>query len=290
MSDNGLMCRPWLEQFDYPSPNKFPKTILNAKELPQNLNWQTDRKQIESSLPLTTFLYTEVCENYCRSPFNKDTYTNFMEKLQVPRVLNGKKDVQVLLKPPFVVSYDSMAVDAGLGTKQRATAEMLNKWCLLPQFIHILMAHKYNMSIVEAAKDPKVARLVTYAMRYHVHNHGFSNIGGHACMPMYDLQFTQCLGKDQTQLILAALYLTEIINATLTTIHDDDGYLSGTKQDVLTALRRKKLLKETKEVSLLLSTMNIYANCPGIDRMISELGKKIHFVNIFSRLRQQDLQ
>ena len=26
--------------------------------------------------------------------------------------------------------------------------------------------------------------------------------------------------------------------------------------------------------------MNIYANNPGIDRMISELGKKIHFVNI----------
>ena len=120
-----------------------------------------------------------------------------------------------------------MAIDAGLGKKQRATAEMLNKWCLLPQFIHILMAHKYNMSIVEAAKDPKVARLVIYAMRHHVHNHGFSNIGGHACMPMYDLHFTQCLGNNQTQLILAALYLTEIVNATLTTIHDDDKYLSA---------------------------------------------------------------
>ena len=108
------------------------------------------------------------------------------------------------------------------------------------------MAHKYNVSIVEAAKDPKVARLVIYVMRHHVHNYGFSNIGGHACMAMSDLQFTQCLGKDHSQLILAALYLTEIINATLATIDDDDDNLSVTKQgqsthpshQVLTALQR----------------------------------------------------
>ena len=100
-------------------------------------------------------------------------------------------------------------------------------------------------------------------------------------MPMYDLHSTQCLGNNQTQVILAALYLTEIVNATLTTIHDDDKYLSDPSQEELTAWRRKKLLKETTEVSLLLSTMNIYANNPGIDRMISDLGKKLHFVIFF---------
>ena len=80
-----------------------------------------------------------------------------------------------------------MAIDAGLGKKQRATAEMVNKWCLLPLFIHILMADKCNVSVVETAKDPKVAKVVIYAMIHHVHNHGFSNIGGHACMTMYGL-------------------------------------------------------------------------------------------------------
>ena len=73
-------------------------------------------------------------------------------------------------------------------------------------------------------------------------------------MAMYDLQFNQCLGKDQTQFILAALYLTEIINATLTTIDDDDENLSATKQgqsthpshQVLIALRQEKLVKEIK--------------------------------------------
>ena len=198
MGDDELDNRPWLKGFDYSSPNKFPKTILNAKDLPQNLNWREHQIQIEANLPLAAFLYTDDCENYCKSSFYKNNYTNFMDKLQVPRVLNGKKDDQVSLKPPFVISYESMAVDAGLGTKQRATAEMLNKWCLLPPFIHSLMAHKCHVSIVEAAKDPKMALLVTHAMRHHVHNHGFSNIGGQSCMAMCNIQFTQCLGKDQT--------------------------------------------------------------------------------------------
>ena len=77
-----------------------------------------------------------------------------------------------------------MAIHAELEEQQRAAAEMANKWCLLPHFMHILMAKKYNMSLNEAAKDPKVAQLLIYAMRQNVHNHGFSNIDGHACMLM----------------------------------------------------------------------------------------------------------
>ena len=94
MSDNELMHRPWLEQFDYPSPNKFPKTILIAGELTQTLHWQTDRAKIKTSLPLTDFLYTEVCEDYCKSPFDKDNIANFMEKLKVPCALNEKKMIE----------------------------------------------------------------------------------------------------------------------------------------------------------------------------------------------------
>ena len=182
-----------------------------------------------------------------------------------------------------------MAIDAGLGEKQRATTEMVNKWCMLPLCIHILWADKNNVSVVETAKDPKVAKLVTCAMRHHVHNHGFSNIGGHACMSVYDLQYNQCLWKGDTQIILAALYLTEIINATLASIDDEYENLSATEQgrsthpsrETLISLRREKLVKETKEVSLLLSTVNIYANCPGTDKMISELGKKFTFCKYY---------
>ena len=90
-------------------------------------------------------------------------------------------------------------------------------------------------------------------------------------MFVYDLSHTNLLVNGDTEVILAALYLTEIVNAALTTIHDDD------KQDIsegeLLTIRRNKLLKETRDISLLFSTMNHYANNPGNDRMINELGK-----------------
>lgn len=211
-----------------------------------------------------------------------------MAELEVPGVLNEKND-QVSFKPPFLISYKSMAIDAGLGEKQRATIEMVNKWCMLPLCIHILMAVKSNVSVAETAKVPKVAKLVTCAMKHHVHNHSFSSIGGHACMSMYNLQFNQCLGKGETQIILAALHLTEITNATLASIDDEYKNLSATEQgesthpshEVLIDQRREKLVKEIKEVSLLLSTMNIYANYPWTDKMISELGKKIVFCEYY---------
>ena len=273
MSDNELMNRPCLESIVYSSGNKFPKTILNAKELPRDLNWRNRRTEIRNVLPLTALLYTDDCENYCKAPFDKDNCDNFMNKLRVPCVSDETDNDEVSIEPPFVISYESMAVDAGQGTNQRATAEMVNKWYLLPKFIHILVAHKRNISIVEAARNPGVAGLVLYAMRHHVHNNGFSNIGGHACMFMYGLHHTQCLVDNQTQVILAALYLTEMVNATLTTIHDDDKCSSESSQEDWLVLRRKRLVKETTEILLLFSTLNIYANNPGIDRMISELGK-----------------
>ena len=97
-------------------------------------------------------------------------------------------------------------------------------------------------------------------------------------MPMYDLVFERYLGKDEChQMILAALYLTEIINATLTTIHIHKEYLSEKEEAQLTTVRQTKLLEKTREVSLLISTMNIYANVPGTDRMARELGEKFAF-------------
>ena len=65
------------------------------------------------------------------------------------------------------------------------------------------------------------------------------------------------------------------------TIHVDKEYLPETEEDELTTRRQTKLPEKTKEVSLLFSMMNVYANFPGTDRIVSELGLKNHFVNIF---------
>ena len=84
------------------------------------------------------FLYSDTSEKYCQTPFNQGSNSTFMAKLEVPRLPEKEVDALVFFKPPFVVSYESMAVDAGLGKNQRVNTEMVNKWCLMPKVIHIL--------------------------------------------------------------------------------------------------------------------------------------------------------
>ncbi len=63
-----------------------------------------------------------------------------MQELGVPHMIDRgtnttevwEADESIKLRPPFFVSYKSMAIDAGLGNRKRATTEMVNKWCILP--------------------------------------------------------------------------------------------------------------------------------------------------------------
>ena len=114
MSDNGLMNRPNLNDFAYPS-KKFPGVITKAKELPSNLNWQTNKEQIANVLPLTPVLYSEECENYCQSPFDKDNCDKLMNKFKVSSVSNESGGDVVSVGPPFVISFKTMSIDAGKG-------------------------------------------------------------------------------------------------------------------------------------------------------------------------------
>ena len=214
-----------------------------------------------------------------------------MQELEVPIMVNNgtsttdlfEADESVKVKPPFPISYESMAIDVGLGEKQRATTEMVNKWCLLPIFIHILLAHKTNKSLMDTASDPSVTSLILYAMRHHVHNHGNVNLSSHPCMHLiYELPRTRNLASGKCQVIPASIYLTEIVNAALTTLHHSD-ILDNNHQQTINP-RRARLKEAVSEVSELLSLLNIYAHHPGLDKMIDNLGKNIlHFVkNIFS--------
>ena len=169
-----------------------------------------------------------------------------------------------------------MAVDAGLGDKQRATTEMVNKWCLLSQYIHLILAHKKNISLVDAAKDERVGMMVIYAMRHHVTNHGTSNLVTDACAPWYGVKKEYNMAKGENNVIIAALYITEMVNAALTTITDNDG--EEQNRDKLFNLRKARLKKEISDVTMLLSTLTIYANNPGIDTMINQLGKKFYIL------------
>ena len=86
------------------------------------------------------------------------------------------------LQPVFLVSCDAMVPHAALGMNQRATAEMVNKWVLVPQIMHILTANRDHKYLIGVTKDKKLRRLVDYLMRHHVHDYSTSNLAAHACM------------------------------------------------------------------------------------------------------------
>ena len=203
MSDNALLNRPCLTKFSYTAENKFPG-VVGEKKLTKTLSWKEDRAKIAEQIPLTDFLYSTTFEDYCQDPFDEDNRRQFMQELEVPIMVNNgtsptdlwKADGSINVKPPFPIPYKSMAIDAGLGDKQRATTEMVNKWCLLPIFIHILLAHKTNKSLMDTASDPSVKILILYAMRHHVHNHGNVNLSSHPCMHLiYELPRTPNLAS-----------------------------------------------------------------------------------------------
>ena len=176
-----------------------------------------------------------------------------------------------MMKPPFIVSWEAMAVDAGLGCNQRATVEMVNKWLSLPKFIHILMAHKHSKSLVETGQDEEIHKLVLYAARHHVHNFSASNLSSHPCMNMiYNLENTPltCLATSSHAVIHASLYLTEIVNAALT-----DKSLTDPEEP--TPSKLNKLANVAKDIASKFSTLNQDAHYPGLDKIIDGLGK--HF-------------
>ena len=67
MTDDALVENPALGKFEYPSANKFPKTITAVKDLPAgtgNLEWKTDRNRICAVLENVSILSTDVFVNY----------------------------------------------------------------------------------------------------------------------------------------------------------------------------------------------------------------------------------
>ena len=138
------------------------------------------------------------------------------------------------------------------------------------------MAHKKNISLVDAAKDEKGGMMVVYAMRHHVTNNGTSNLITDQCAPWYGVNREFNMAEGENNAIIAALYLTEIVNAALTTITDNDG--EERKREKLFDLRNAQLKKQISDVTMLISTMDVYANSPGIDTMINQLGKNIYIL------------
>ena len=271
MADENFNDDPELEHISYDGQNKFPaqKTMTH---LPEGLHWNGNRDELKTKLPLTDILYTQVYEDYCKDPFcssKKERLLNEFESFGIKQTDAGRweTDESVKLRPPYRVSWESMAVHPVLGKNQRATTEMINKFMLVPPFMHIFTAHMTHTSLFEVSKNKDLLRQVLYTTRHHVHAHSTANLGAHACMKsVYLFQMVPfCLPTSDYTIIHAALFLADVVNAYMTdaTLHD---------QSKTIETKKAYLRDNAKHVAAFLSTLNQNSSYPELDEMIGGLG------------------
>ena len=143
---------------------------------------------------------------------------------------------------------------------------MVNKWILVPKFMHIIPAHKNNESLIETSKNKVLQRQVLYAMGNHVHNHSASNLAAHPCIKIvYNFQTQpQCLPMSSQTVMHASFYLAEVVNAFLT-----DQALHDPLEDIEN--KKAYLSNNGKYVAALFSTLNQNTFYPGLDNMVAGL-------------------
>ena len=272
MQDVNFKHDPDLGHIFYGGQNKFPAKKVK-KDLSEDLHWDGDREELSNKIPLTDNLYGEAYEAYCQDPFCSSKEKRVMDEFEsfgIKKTPTGRYDTDksVKLRPPFRVSWEAMAVHAALGRQQRATVEMINKWMLLPKFMHILTAHTTHRSLVETSRNEELLRLILYLVRHHVHSFSSANLGAHQCLTIvYKFPMAPaCLPTSEYVMLHASLYLTEIINAYL---------IDETLSDPLETTENKKayLRGNAKFVAALLSTMQHMAGYCGLENMIVTLGK-----------------
>ena len=271
MPDKNFKHDPDLANISYEGQNKFPAK-KDKKDLPEDLHWNGDRNKLRIKLPLTDILYSEAFEAYCKDPFCISKTERLMDEFEsfgVKPTIAGRweTDESVKLRPPYRVSWKSMAVHPALGRHQRATSEMVNKWVLVPKFMHIFTAHKTHTSLFETSRNKELERQVLYITRHHVHNHFASNLGAHPCIKIvYKFQVQpQCLPTSSYTIMHASLYLAKVVNAYLTdeTLHDPSKSIES---------KKAYLRENAKDVATLFSTLNQNEYYPGLDEMIAGLG------------------
>ena len=272
-TDAALMNRPNLEEHVYRGGNKFPPK-LTARDIKQAM--QLHNNDLSKAVPLYDFPYSKEFENYCYDPFNEEHKAKFIDALTCGGFKGNGTDAAldgegkpIKLEPPFLVTWPAMAVDLGLGEKeQRVSAEMVNKWVILPLIMHVLFARQNNQTLEETAANVMVQNLVKYLMRHHVHNFGLQALLGHQIMSHgYDLNWKENLAASASYAILpASIYIAETINAALTNV-----VITGSET---LEQRRKRLQEETEMVVNIFYTMSNYSGYVGLPAILRSLGEK----------------
>ena len=260
---DSLMHRPDFSEHTYKGGNKFPP-VASKKELQKGIE---EGKDVPQLLPMYSFLYSDVFGAYCEDPFDVEAKKAFLEHFRVPVMTEGDVVTETHIRPPFLVSWKSMACDASLGTSvQRVTSEMVNKWLFLPPIMHHLYAAQNNMQIAEASKTKALHDIVRYTMRHHVHQFGMLNCKGQPCMlECYKIPYAEIITSGAPNIIGAALFVAETFNAALNGVQglDADGV----------EVRQARLDAEASSLAKMYDTISSYSSYPSVAVCLESLGK-----------------
>ena len=270
VQEDSLMHRPDFSEHYYKGGNKFP-AVVAKKELEQGLKKRMAFKEL---LPMYSFLYSDEFEAYCKNPFDVAAKKAFLENFEVPVMTEGDLVAEKHIRPPFLVSWKSMACDASLDAGvQRVTSEMVNKWLFIPPIMHQLYAAQNNIQIEQASKTMALHDIVLYTMRHHVHQFGMLNCRGQPCMwECYKIPMASVITLGTTNIIGASLFVAEMMNVALTRIHGEDR--DGVEE------RQARLNAEASSLAKMYDTISSYSNYPSISVCLESLGK-VQSVNPF---------
>lgn len=277
MTDNSLQNRPQLWDHCWPNKGSFPG-MVKAVDLDRAIKKYEEEHsgdyKIEKVLPNAEFLHDKCLENYCKDPMNKSNFDRFRSFMGTNTSIDGKT---LSMQPPYIVPYESMSLDFNDGPSQHITAEMANKYLLVPIIIHILYSHLHGMTLKKCAKDTKCQNIVLYTMRHHIHQAGILTIKVHpAAVRVYEIGARHhTIASPEHNIIGTALYFAEFVNTCLRDVADVD---TG-KCD---PGRKEKLDSVVNYLSSWFSTFSHFAGNPTLQEMLNAIGNRTPFQHMLT--------
>ena len=270
VQEDSLMHRPDFSKHIYKGGNKFP-AVLAKKEVEQGVKKGVAFAEL---LPMYSYLYSDEFEAYCKNPFDVAAKKGFLENFEVSVMTEGNLVTEKCIRPPFLVSWKSMACDASLDAGvQRVTSEMVNKWLFIPPIMHLLYAAQNNIQVEQASETLALHDIVFYTMRHHVHQFGMLNCRGQPCMSeCYKIPMAAVITSAPHNIIGASLFVAETMNVALTGIHGED--TDGVEE------RQTRLNAEASSLAKMYDTISSYSDYPSISVCLESLGK-VQSVNPF---------
>ena len=134
---------------------------------------------LTSANDVQLFGLAEITENpivldYTENPFSKANEVEMKRLLSFPPVPDPSHDQdgnsdsvqQMVLTPPFIPNYQSLAVDCGQDKERDKymNTENANAFLLIPKIMYILYSGMKNLPVETMIGDSCIMRLITYTL------------------------------------------------------------------------------------------------------------------------------